>query len=200
MSRRVALERGLASGSVRRALVDHEQRVVARARAHLDALGAALAVDRVDEDPEGRRLEAAPRRHVAVLLVVWTKWDRARRGGDVRLGLAGGERRDRARRAPTRARRCQGSRVSGQALTQAMQPTQRSAMNCGSRGASRLKSRVAAVPGRDDAARQRRRRRASSHRRRRAGRPARPTRRIPRRTRCMSNTGAATRGAPRAAP
>ena len=37
--------------------------------------------------------------------------------------------------------------MSGQALTQAMQPTHCSAMNCGMRGASRLKSRVAAVPG-----------------------------------------------------
>ena len=37
--------------------------------------------------------------------------------------------------------------VSGQALTQAMHPTQASNMNSGIRGASPLKSRVAAVPG-----------------------------------------------------
>ena len=37
--------------------------------------------------------------------------------------------------------------VSGQALTQAMQPTHLSSRNSGMRGASRLKSRVAAVPG-----------------------------------------------------
>ncbi len=37
--------------------------------------------------------------------------------------------------------------VSGQAVTQAMQPTHLSSRNSGMRGASRLKSRVAAVPG-----------------------------------------------------
>ena len=37
--------------------------------------------------------------------------------------------------------------MSGQALTQAMQPTQRSSRNSGMRGARPLKSRVAAVPG-----------------------------------------------------
>ena len=37
--------------------------------------------------------------------------------------------------------------VSGQVWTQAMQPTQAAAMNLGMRGASELKSRVAAVPG-----------------------------------------------------
>ena len=37
--------------------------------------------------------------------------------------------------------------MSGQALTQAMQPTQASRMNSGMRGARPLKSRVAAVPG-----------------------------------------------------
>jgi hypothetical protein len=37
--------------------------------------------------------------------------------------------------------------VSGQVFTQLMQPTQRSAMNSGMRGARWLKSRVAAVPG-----------------------------------------------------
>ena len=42
--------------------------------------------------------------------------------------------------------------MSGQALTQAMQPTHVSSMNSGIRGASWLKSRVAGGAGRDDAA------------------------------------------------
>ncbi len=44
------------------------QRVVAQVGAHLDALGAALAVGRVDEDAELGRLEAAPLGHDRVLL------------------------------------------------------------------------------------------------------------------------------------
>ena len=63
--------------------------------------------------------------------------------------------------------------MSGQALTQAMQPTQRSAMSSGMRGARRLKSRVAAVPG-GMTLRASPRPPAAPGRRRRGGRRGRP--------------------------
>ena len=72
----VALERRLAGRGLLGDLVDHDQRVVAERGAHLDALGAALAVDGVDEDPELAAIVALARRNLAVLLRV----------GEVRTG------------------------------------------------------------------------------------------------------------------
>ena len=97
---------------------------MAERRADLDALGAALAVDRVDEDAERARLDAlawrARRRTSCVVREVARGRSVAASG---RLGLVGGERLDARRRAPAPARRCRGWPLSGQALTQAMQPT-----------------------------------------------------------------------------
>ena len=74
-------------------LVDHDQGVVAEGAAHLDALRAALAVDRVHEDPERAPVLATLGRDVAVLrgrgeVLV----GRGRRDG--RLRLRGRERLD----------------------------------------------------------------------------------------------------------
>jgi hypothetical protein len=90
---REALQRALASGSGRH-LVDHHQRIVALGVAHLDALRAALAVDRVDEQAERRGLEAATGRDVGVLRRPGEPLA-CRANGDLGLGLRGGMGRDR---------------------------------------------------------------------------------------------------------
>ncbi len=97
--------------------------------ADVDALGAALAMDRVDEQPEVRGLDAALGRDVRVL----------RRVDEMRLRRLNrelGPRLSRGERLDGTASEPFGWAVamialSGQAETQAMQPTHCSAMNCG---------------------------------------------------------------------
>jgi len=72
----------------------HDESGVALGQADVDALGAALAVQRIDEEPEVRRLEAALGGHVGVLGGVDEVLLR-RLGGPARVRLAGRERLDR---------------------------------------------------------------------------------------------------------
>ena len=124
----VAVERALAAG-LGIALLDHRQGVVVERRADFHALGAALAVVRVDEEAEVGAFEALLGGHVAVLGRVdeVRTWPSRRRGP----GSAGW------RRKPSIALASEPlgwavamMALSGQALTQAMQPTHFSASNC----------------------------------------------------------------------
>jgi hypothetical protein len=74
-------------------LVHHEQGVVTEPGADLDALAAALAVARVDEDAEGPAGQAAPRGDLAVLLRINEVAGRGR-GREDRLLRRRGEGRD----------------------------------------------------------------------------------------------------------
>src|ERR1035437_9652205 len=89
----VTIERALA-GSLGYALFKHAQSVVALDHAYVPALGAALAVGRVDEEAEVGPLDALLGRHVAVLGSV----DEVRpcgRLGQLWVRLGGRERLDR---------------------------------------------------------------------------------------------------------
>ena len=66
---------------------------MAQRRTYLDALGAALAVDRLDEDPEARRFEAALRGDLRVLGCM-DEMCLCRLTGNVWRALLGGERGD----------------------------------------------------------------------------------------------------------
>ena len=142
----VPLERRLAARGLVLDLVDHEERVVARAprrprrtrRSPCSGRGRRTARRR----RAPRRASPAPRRTSGSL----------RSGGSARRRprpAAAGSRRT----SRPRARACDSGTtqariaLSGQALTQAMQPTHCSISTSGIRGASRLKSRVADVPG-----------------------------------------------------
>ena len=89
----VAIERALAAG-LRVTLLRHDESIVAQRRAHLHALGTALAVVWVDEDSKVGRLDAPLGRDVGVLRGV----DEVRSGGlrgQRRVRLLRGERVDR---------------------------------------------------------------------------------------------------------
>ena len=154
-------------------LVDHEQRVVAEGvrtpRRTRRSPCSGSGRRRCRTAPARGRVAPARRRTSVVSGEV-----RARRRARAPPGRA---RRRRTRRSrgverPTPARRCARIALSGQALTQAMQPTQRSAMN--SRDARREAAEVAGRrrAGRDDAPGQAGVGRPAPRRRCRAGTPA----------------------------
>ena len=74
-------------------LVDHDQRVVAERRAHVDALARSPCSGPGRRTGRTRRLEAAARRDVAVLRSSWAKCARAVAVATAGSGSRGGERR-----------------------------------------------------------------------------------------------------------
>ena len=143
---RIALD-GPAACRRRGSLVDHPERVVAEGVADLDAFGAALAVGRIDEDPERRRLEAALRRDVARTSSSSRSatGSRSRRAG-ARLGWQRnpsiGRVDHRCRLRDTEDRRVGAGVDAGHAADAGVEEELGDAS-----GRAPLKSRVAAVPG-----------------------------------------------------
>ena len=128
------------------ALVDHDQGVVAERGADLDALGAALAVDGVDEEAEGAAVEAATRRAHRRTSPCRAKCVPCRSAALRGLRLVGGEGLDARLRAASGWTVAEDRGVGARADA-GHAPDAGSAMNCGMRGARPLKSRVAEVPG-----------------------------------------------------
>ena len=149
MSRRVRVERRLAARRLVGDLVDHHAARRGPARAQTSTHSrAALAVAGVDEDARTAPAPCRAAPGTSPYFWVAAKCARSSAAPTAGCGWLAANASIAGSSDGFRLRRRRGSRVSGQALTQAMQPTQpRRSERPGSAARARLKSRVADVPG-----------------------------------------------------